>query len=219
MRPRSSPGRVARDLPFIALGITYGALGSYSVAVIAAVGRKRGGEEATWLHMVTLVCGVAVVLAISAMRAPSAFLVRWTGPAHGCVVALVFGALALMSVRGISWYYLSSGIVSVATLLLITWLLVRVSLVFYVASGALGQVLGSLVMDEIGAFGAIEREISLLRVVGVLLVVMGSSPSAPRNRQTIEDRGVWHAGVHGESGRCYWSSQWNWVRAGGAFRA
>lgn len=76
-------------------------------------------------------------------------------------------------VASISWYYLSSGIVSVATLLLITWLLVRVSLVFYVASGALGQVLGSLVMDEIGAFGAIEREISLLRVVGVLLVVMG----------------------------------------------
>ena len=145
-----------------------------SVAVIAAVGRKRGGEEATWLHMVTLVCGVAVVLAISAMRGHRPGFPRpLDRPAAMWLVALVFGALALMSVRGISWYYLSSGIVSVATLLLITWLLVRVSLVFYVASGALGQVLGSLVMDEIGAFGAIEREISLLRVVGVLLVVMG----------------------------------------------
>ncbi|MBK9611717.1 DMT family transporter [Candidatus Amarobacter glycogenicus] len=171
---RAAALRITRDLPFIALGITYGALGSYSVAVIAAVGRKRGGEEATWLHMVTLVCGVAVVLAISAMRGHRPGFPRpLDRPAAMWLVALVFGSLALMSVRGISWYYLSSGIVSVATLLLITWLLVRVSLVFYVASGALGQVLGSLVMDEIGAFGAIEREISLLRVVGVLLVVIG----------------------------------------------
>lgn len=166
--------RLARDLPFIAVGLTGGVFAAFSVAMLAAVGRRRGGEEATWLHMTTLIAGTAAVLAIAALRGRRpAFLrpldqgwVMW-------VVAATFAALAVMSVRGLPSYYLASGSLSVVTFLLMAWLLVRINLAFFFASTTLGQVMGALVMDEIGAFGAAERELSVLRVGGVLLVAAG----------------------------------------------
>ncbi|MBK9344370.1 MAG: DMT family transporter [Dehalococcoidia bacterium] len=179
---------------------------------------SAGGEEATCLHLVTLVGGVAAArrLGASRHRARRSF-VRSTRLEHGggcwsLPCAAHVGA-------GIAWYYLSSGIISVATLLLITWLLVRLSLGSSSHPAPWVASLASLVMDEIGAFGAIEREISLLRVVGVLLVAAGVVVRREPRSKIETTRRFWHAGVHGESGRCYWSSQWNWVRAGGAFRA
>lgn len=163
-----------RDAPFIAVGLAAGGMAAFSVAMIAAVGRMRGGEEATWLHMTTLVAGTAVVIGVVALRGRAPAFARpldcgwtiWT-------IAALFAVIAVLSVRGIAWYYLASGSVSVATFVLLTWLLVRVNLAFYFASTTFGQVAGSLVMDEIGAFGAPEHEITVLRAFGVVLVAAG----------------------------------------------
>ncbi len=169
----AKPG-IIRDLPFIGVGFGAGAMAAFAVAMIAAVGRKRGGEEATWLHMTTLVAGTAAVLAITALRGRRP---GFLGPLDRgwpmWAIAAGFAGLALMSVRGIAPYYLLSGLVSVATFLLLAWLVVRVNLAFYFAATTLGQVFGSLVMDEIGAFGAVEREFSVLRALGVVLVAAG----------------------------------------------
>ncbi|MCC6268421.1 MAG: DMT family transporter [Dehalococcoidia bacterium] len=170
---RTGP-RFARDLPFIAVGIAGGVFAAFSIAMVAAVGQRRGGEEATWLHMTALVAGTAAVLAIAALRGKHPTFLRpmdqgWVLS----IVAATFAALAIMSVRGIAWYYLTSGLVSVVTFMLMTWLVVRVNLAFFFASNTLGTVFGALVMDEIGAFGAAEREVSAVRIAGVMLVAAG----------------------------------------------
>ena len=171
--PAAGPNSV-RDLSFIAISFAAGVMGAFSVAMIAAVGRTRGGEEATWLHMTTLIAGSATVLAVALLRGkrpafPHPLNQGWLL----WVVVATFAAMAIMSVRGIEWYYLASGLVSVATFLLMAWLLVRVNLAFFFASNTLGMVFGALVMDEIGAFGAVAREVSPLRLVGVVIVAAG----------------------------------------------
>jgi len=142
--------------------------------MIGAVGRERGGEEATFLHMDTLAAGLSLVMAAYALRgsAPS-FLRPLNSAASMALLGAALGVVALLSARGLEWYYATTGVMSVAIFLLITWSLVRLSLGLYFASITLGQVAGSLVMDQIGAFGAPEHELTLLRAIGVLLVAAG----------------------------------------------
>lgn len=162
------------DLIPVGAALLAGLFTALPLAMIAAVGRERGGEEATFLHLVTLVAGLAVVMAVFALRGTAPSFPR---PLHSTasvtLLGLAFGAVAILSVRGIDWYYLTSGLISVAIFLLITWSVTRLSLGLYFASNTLGSVAGSLVMDQIGAFDAVERELSLLRVSGVLLVAAG----------------------------------------------
>lgn len=74
--------------------------------------------------------------------------------------------------RGIAGY-LASGLTSVAVFLLATWLLVRVNLAFCFASNTPGIVVGSLALDQFGAFGAPEQSITLARAAGVMLIAAG----------------------------------------------
>lgn len=165
---------LARDALLLSAGFASGALAAVVIAMVGAVGRERGGEEATWLHLTTLVAGMCTVVTVMALRGQAPGLPRPFN--RGAVIGAVgigFGAIALISLRGVACYYLLSGFFSVAVFLLITWLIVRVNLAFYFASNTLGTVTGSLVLDEIGAFGAPEQSITLARAAGVLLIATG----------------------------------------------
>ncbi|MBE7519070.1 MAG: DMT family transporter [Thermoflexaceae bacterium] len=166
--------RGMRDLALISAGAASGGLAAVAISMVAAVGRKRGGEEATWLHLLVLLAAMSVVLGVAALRGKAPGFAR---PLHLGPAILVMGGLfalaALLSWRGIEWYYLASGLISTAIFLMITWMLVRVSLVLYFATSTLGMVFGSLAMDQIGAFGAPEHEITLPRALGALLVTVG----------------------------------------------
>ncbi len=175
-RPSSLPlGRpVARDALLIAVGFGCGALAVIAIAMVAAVGRQRGGEEATWLHLLILVMTMTVVVGVAARRGSQPGFERpiHTVSAVGALGATC-GALALASFRGLEWYYLLSGVISTGYFVLATWLLVRASLALFFASTTLGTVFGSLVMDQIGAFGAPEHALTIPRAAGALLVVAG----------------------------------------------
>lgn len=164
----------ARDAVLVLAGFASGALAAIAIAMVGAVGRERGGEEATWLHLATLIAGMSAVVTVMAVRGTAP---RFPHPLNRswviAAVAVTFAAIAIVSVRGIAWYYLASGVTSVAVFLLITWLIVRVNLAFYFASNTLGTVAGSLVLDEIGAFGAPEQSITLARAAGVVLIAAG----------------------------------------------
>lgn len=171
--PGATPRRTA-DLAPIGAALLAGLLTAAPIAIIGAVGRQRGGEEATFFHLVTLVAALSVVAAVYGWRgAPPAFPRPMNSAWSMTVLGVLFGSVALACVRGLEWYYLSTGIISVAIFLLITWSLVRLSLGLYFASQTLGSVFGSLVMDQIGAFGAMEREVTLARLAGVLMVAAG----------------------------------------------
>lgn len=166
--------RQPAELAPLGAAILSGLLVPLPLAMIGAVGRQRGGEEATFLHLTTLVAGLAAVAAAYAFRGASPGFRRPMNSAWSmAVMAVLFGAVALACLRGLEWYYLASGLISVAIFLLITWSVVRLSLGLYFAAGTLGQVFGSLVVDQLGAFGALEREITLTRLAGVLMVAAG----------------------------------------------
>lgn len=173
----AAPGAVPRrsaDLVPMGASLLAGLLTAPPLAMIAAVGRQRGGEEATFLHLVTLVAGLSAVATAYAVRGAAPTFRR---PLHSgasmALAAVLFGAVAFSCLRGLEWYYITSGLISVAIFLLVTWSLVRLSLGLYFASQTLGNVVGSLAMDQIGAFGAIEREVTLSRLAGVLMVAAG----------------------------------------------
>ncbi len=164
----------AREALLLAVGFSGGALAAVAIAMVGAVGRERGGEEATWLHLATLLGAMCAVVAAMALRGkapgfPHPLKHAWVMG----VAAVAFATIAIVSIQGIAWYYLASGLISVAIFLLLTWLIVRVSLAFYFASNTLGTVAGSLVLDEIGAFGAPEQGITLVRALGVVMVAAG----------------------------------------------
>jgi len=170
----TAPAGRAVDLVPIGACLLAGLFTALPLAMIGAVGRERGGEEATFLHLVTLVAGLALVTAVFALRGSQPAFLRPLNSARSmAAMATAFGVVAVLCLRGLEWYYLLSGLISVAIFLLSTFALVRLSLGLYFASNTLGSVFGSLLMDQIGAFGAVERELSLLRISGVLLVAAG----------------------------------------------
>lgn len=172
--PQLAGRPVPRDVLLIAVGAASGLLAAIAIAMVAAVGRQRGGEEATWLHLLIGVAMLAGVVGVAAWRGSRPGFQRplHSLPAIG-TLAVTCGALALASFRGLEWYYLLSGVISTAIFLMVTWLLVRVSLALYIASNTLGMVFGSLVVDQLGAFGAPEHDLTLPRVAGAVLVVVG----------------------------------------------
>lgn len=165
---------VARDAVFIAVGFGSGTLAAVAIAMVGAVGRQRGGEEATWLHILILVTAMTVVAGVAALRGSRPQFERpLHTPAAVAVLGAACGALALATARGLEWYYLLSGVISTGYFVLATWLLVRVSLALFFASTTLGTVFGSLVLDQLGAFGAPEHDLSPIRVMGAVLVAAG----------------------------------------------
>lgn len=170
--PSSRPA--ARDALLIAVGVASGLLAAVAIAMVAAVGRQRGGEEATWLHLLIGVAMLAGVVGVAAWRGNRPGFQRPLNSLPAiAALAVTCGALALASFRGLEWYYLLSGVLSTAVFLLVTWLLVRVSLALYIASNTLGMVFGSLVLDHLGAFGAPEHDLTLPRAAGAVLVAVG----------------------------------------------
>lgn len=165
---------LARDTLLLAAGFASGGLAAIAIAMVGAVGRDRGGEEATWLHLSVLIAAMSMVVVVGALRGTSPGfpqpLKSW--PVIACGAA-GFGAIAAISLQGIAWYYLFSGLISVAVFLLVTWLVVRVNLALYMALNTLGTVVMSLLLDAIGAFGAPEQGITVTRLAGVLLIAAG----------------------------------------------
>jgi transporter family-2 protein len=163
-----------RDAGLISVGVATGSLTAMSISIIAAVGRQRGGEEATWLHLLVLLAAMGGVIGVVAARGVRpGFLRPLDGGPVIWVLAGSIGLLAALSASGLEWYYLTSGLISTAIFLMTTWLVVRVSLALLFATTTLGTVLGSLVLDQIGAFGAPEHALSLPRLLGVVLIVVG----------------------------------------------
>lgn len=120
----------------------------------------------------------------------NAILARSIGSPYGATTVAIFLAflcgLAFITLRG------NGGEISVRTLTAVPWWVYLTSVigVFYVAGGVViapvtgaflffvcvigGQLIGSAVMDHMGAFGLPVREISIQRLLGLALVLGGA---------------------------------------------
>ena len=133
------------------LAVIAGAVVPFQSAVNASLGRGLG--HPLWATLASLLVSILVLLPIMlAMRVPlpsvafinKAPLWMWAGGAFGvCFISL---ALVLLPKLGASGF---------------------------MALALAGQVVASLVLDHFGWFGLVQRQVSLPRVLGALLLIGG----------------------------------------------
>ena len=155
-----------------ALSIGVGA--AVQVAMLGAIGRDRGAVEAGWLSIFGTVAGIAAVLAIRSARGDMVDLPipfdRWW--IFAVIGLLSVGALVL-AFQGPSAYLAGVGLFGAAFIVGGAALAPKrgVALLFSVVTA--GTLAGALVMDHVGAFGNEPQRVTLLRIVGVLVVLGG----------------------------------------------
>lgn len=162
------------QLIYIAIAVSAGAINALQLAMIGGLTRERGGFESTFISMLASVAGLAVLLAgmmIVGKRLdlPNVF----TSPAPFVVLAVVMFGLLVMAAAGVPQYYMLTGLTSIPYLLAAAFVGPRLGLGVYFAAIITGQMSGSLIVDQIGAFGGDVRPIDLTRIAGVAFLVLG----------------------------------------------
>jgi len=133
------------------LAVIAGAVVPFQSAINANLGRGLG--HPLWATLASLLVSIAVLLpVIVAMRLPLptlAFITKaplwmWAGGAFGvCFISLALMLLPKLGASG------------------------------FIALALAGQVVASLVLDHFGLFGLMERQMTLPRVLGAVLLIAG----------------------------------------------
>ena len=130
----------------------------------------------------------AVIGGLIALQAPiNATLGQRVGPFQAALLSFVTGTVLLAAIaalargglgqlanaRGLSWYYLTGGVLGAAyvTTVLVTVRALGAGAV--VAATIAGQLTASVALDHFGLLGVERQPISLVRVVGVVLLAAG----------------------------------------------
>lgn len=156
------------------VAVAVGLGSSAQIAMIGGMARTRSAPEATFTSMMATLAGIALVLAIRGFRgdAPQFFAPIDRGYAF-LVVAVVSLVLLALSMRGIPLTYAITGIFATGFLLGTAALVPRLGVALFFAATTAGSLIGALVFDQIGAFGAQPTHLTPLRIVGVIAVFAG----------------------------------------------
>lgn len=142
------------------------------------------------MQLVSYMLAAAVVGAMISIQPPlNAILARGIGSAFGataisigiafvCILVVISilgpGEISGRTLSTVPWYVVFAGIVGaifVGSGVVIAP--VTGALVFFVCVVA-GQLIGSTILDHVGAFGLAVREISFSRAAGIVLVILGA---------------------------------------------
>lgn len=158
----------------LGLALSIGVGASVQVAMLGAIGRDRGAVEAGWLSIFGTVAGIAAVLAIRSARGDMVDLPipfdRWW--IFAVIGLLSVGALVL-AFQGPSAYLAGVGLFGAAFIVGGAALAPKLGVALLFSVVTAGTLVGALVMDHVGAFGNEPQRVTLLRLVGVLVVLGG----------------------------------------------
>ncbi|MSQ30479.1 MAG: hypothetical protein EXR64_00400 [Dehalococcoidia bacterium] len=156
------------------IAVAVGLGSSAQIALIGGMVRSRSAPEATFTSMMATLAGIALVLAVRGARgdAPQYFAPLDRGIAF-FAVAVVAGVLLLLSMKGLHPGYAVTGVFATAFLLGTAALVPRLGVALFFAATTAGSLIGALVFDQIGAFGAQATPLNPLRLVGVIAVFGG----------------------------------------------
>jgi transporter family-2 protein len=159
---------------FIGVAVSVGVTSALQIAMLGAIARERGGFEATWISMLASLAGMAGVLLASALagRQPLLRAPFDRSAVYGFFVALMLVALVLAS-RGLPAYLALTGFLPVPYLLAASFIGPRIGLGVFLGAIIAGQLIGGIVLDHIGAFGADPRRVDAVRLLGAAVLVVG----------------------------------------------
>ena len=151
-----------------------GAGGATQTAMLGSIGKERGSLEASWISMLSTAAGLAVLLVVRSQRgqtdlpAPLHRIEAWL------LVAAVVGLLLAFSMRGIAPPFAVVGLFGLAFVAGAAFLIPEIGVSGFVVGATVGTLIAGLGLDHTGAFGIDVRSITLVRVAGVGLALMGA---------------------------------------------
>ncbi len=123
---------------------------------------SRAGAEAPHKRRFLLAAGRSLAL-------PSPF----TMPVVPGAIALAAVAMLALAAQGIPAYLGLAGLLAVPYLLAASFLAPRIGIGLFLAAIITGQLLGGVVLDHLGAFGAAPRPVDLPRLLGIIALLLG----------------------------------------------
>jgi len=143
-------------------------------SMLGALGRERGATEAGWISLLGSMVAITAIFALRTIRGDPVTL---PAPFDRASLQLLLLALAVMtlilSLRGVAPYYGIAGLFGVAFIVGAAFMVPRIGVALFFGAATTGTVLGALAVDHIGAFGAEPQHATLLRVLGLALVLLG----------------------------------------------
>ncbi len=164
---------MATILPLL-IAVLVGLGSSAQIALIGGMARTRSAPEATFTSLMATVAGVAVVIAFRGFRGD---LPQFNAPLDRSIaivgVAVVSVILLVFAMKGLSPGYAITGLFATAFLLGTAYLGPKLGVAVFFAATTAGSLLGAMVFDAIGAFGAQPSPLNPLRVLAVVVVFAG----------------------------------------------
>lgn len=157
---------------FVAVVIGVGS--SAQIALIGGMARGRGAPDAVFTSMMATLAGIGLVLAIRGFRGePPLYAAPLNSGGAFLLVAAVATVMLVLSMKGLHPGYAVTGLFATAFLLGTAVLVPRLGVTLFFAATTAGSLIGALIFDQIGAFGAQPAGLSPLRIIGVLAVCAG----------------------------------------------
>jgi uncharacterized membrane protein YdcZ (DUF606 family) len=159
---------------YLLLAIAIGAGSAVQTGMVASISRARGPTEAAWISILASACGLALVLALRALRGNTPSL---PPPMNG---VLFFGGVSLLgfvalavALKGVNWYLGITGLFGIAYVVSAAFLAPRIGIALFASAITAGTLFGAIALDQIGSFGADPRPVSIVRLAGVMLLFAG----------------------------------------------
>jgi transporter family-2 protein len=161
----------------IYLAVTFAAgLGAaLQIALVASLGRQLGSQEAAWISILGTVFGLLLLLIAKVARGgESGFHAPLDRVAVLSLAMAVILVVLIGSVRDVESYYAATGLLATVGLFAIALFVPRVGIALFFTVFTFGSVTAALLLDHVGALGAAPEPASLIRVLGVGTVAVGS---------------------------------------------
>lgn len=162
------------QLRLIAIAVGAGMLNALQVALPGGIARDRGAWEATWISMLASLTGMAILLALLAFASTSISLRPPFASSWPYVfIAVILGGSLAIAGDGLPPYLLLTGLAAIPYLLVASFVGPQLGLAVLFASVVSGQLIGSVRLDHVGAFGVAVRPVSPARVIGIGSLLLG----------------------------------------------
>ncbi len=162
-----------QNLPFILVAVAAGMIAALQVALIGGITRTRGPFEATWISMLTSLAGMGMLLFVLSIIGRKLDLPSFMSTWVFASLSLIMTTALIAAGGDLPAFYLFTGLTSIPYLLAASWASLRIGLAVFFAAIVSGQLIGSLTLDHLGAFGAASRPIDLRRMLGVVALLAG----------------------------------------------
>ena len=158
---------------YLGLAMLIGATASLQVALLGAMSRGRSASEGVWVSLLGTVTGFALLAGLRALRGDRALAAPFDRALVLAVIAVGFGGLLLLALRGSAPGFAVTGLLALPFLFGASLLGPRLGIGLFLAATIAGQLTGGVVLDHLGAFGAAVRPVDPVRIAGVAALLVG----------------------------------------------